>query len=418
MARSSVAALKKVTPENLAGLGAERLAEILVEVADTRTDLKRRLRMELAAGLGATHLAPEIDKRLGALETSRGQVTWRQKPAFLRDLDALRGLIAERLARQEPDAARERMWRFLATAAQTSPRLRDPDDAFEAIYARAAGDLGRLLAPHDPQLAADAVVEVAQASPQAWARWTPKVMAALPVQTAKAALALALARARTAPGWTVVIRHLADAAGDVEAYRDTYSAPALQTPAVAVELAQRWLALGRVEEAGAALRLAAPKPQGQAARLAPPDFDWETAWLDYLEATGEAAAAQAVRWASYQRTLDIGRAKAFVGRLDGFEDVEAEGQALAHAATHQDFQKGLELLMAWPALPEASRMILERGQDAKIDPEQAEIWAAKLRKRFPAAAHRLLRRGAATAFKQRALKLSQRLSEEADTIGL
>ncbi len=418
MARSSVAGLKKVTPENLAGLGAERLAEILAEVADTRTDLKRRLRMELAAGLGATHLAPEIDKRLGALETSRGQVTWRQKPAFLRDLDALRGLIAEQLARQEPDAARERMWRFLATAGQTSPRLRDPDDAFEAIYARAAGDLGRLLAAHDPHLAANGVIEAAQAAPQAWSRWTPKVMAALPVQTAKAALALALARARTAPGWTVVIRRLADAAGDVEAYRDTHSALALQTPAVAVELARRWLAAGRLDEAGAALRLAAPKPKGQAARLAAPDFDWETTWIDYLEATGDAAAAQAVRWASFQRTLDIGRAKAFVGRLDGFDDVEAEGQALSYAAAYEDFQKGLELLMAWPALPEASRMILERGQDAKIDPEQAEAWAAKLRRRFPAAAHRLLRRGAAMAFKQRALKLSQRLSEEADAIGL
>ena len=416
MARSSVASLKKVTPENLAGLGAERLAEILVEVAETRTDLKRRLRMELAAGLGATHLAPEIDKRLGALETSRGQVTWRQKPAFLRDLDALRGLIADRLARQEPDAARERMWRFLATASQTSPRLRDPDDAFEAIYLRAAGDLGRLLAAHDPHLAANALIEAAQAAPQAWGRWTPQVMAALPIQTAKTALALA--RARTAPGWMIVIRHLADAAGDVEAYRDTHSAPALQTPSVAVELARRWLAAGQVEPAGAALRLAAPKPKGQAARLPAPDFTWETAWLDYLEATGEAAAAQAVRWSSFQRTLDIGRAKAFVSRLDGFDDVEAEGRVLAYAAAHEDFQKGLDLLMAWPALPEASRMILERGQDSRIEPEQAELWAAKLRKRFPAPAHRLLRRGAAVAFQQRALKLSQRLSEEADTIGL
>ena len=46
-------------------------------------------------------------------------------------------------------------------------------------------------------------------------------------------------------------------------------------------------------------------------------------------------------------------------------------------------------------------MIVERGQDAKIDPEQAEVWAAKLRRRFPAAAHRLLRRGAAMAFKIR-----------------
>lgn len=70
MAKASLASQKKVTAENLAGLGVERLAQILVEVAETRTDLKRRLRMELAAGLGASHLVPEIDKRLGALETA------------------------------------------------------------------------------------------------------------------------------------------------------------------------------------------------------------------------------------------------------------------------------------------------------------------------------------------------------------
>ncbi len=66
MAKPSLASQKKVTTQNLAALGAERLAEILVEVAETRTDLKRRLRMELAAGLGPVHLAPEIDKRLAA----------------------------------------------------------------------------------------------------------------------------------------------------------------------------------------------------------------------------------------------------------------------------------------------------------------------------------------------------------------
>ena len=45
----TVASLKKVTPENLARLGAERLAAIVADAADTRPDLKRRLRMELAA---------------------------------------------------------------------------------------------------------------------------------------------------------------------------------------------------------------------------------------------------------------------------------------------------------------------------------------------------------------------------------
>ena len=56
----TVASLKKVTPENLARLGADRLAEIVAEAADTRPDLKRRLRMELAAAQGAEHLALDV----------------------------------------------------------------------------------------------------------------------------------------------------------------------------------------------------------------------------------------------------------------------------------------------------------------------------------------------------------------------
>jgi hypothetical protein len=74
--------------------------------------------------------------------------------------------------------------------------------------------------------------------------------------------------------------------------------------------------------------------------------------------------------------------------------------------------------MNWPALAEASRLILDRGQTARVDPEKAEGWAAQLRKRFPAAAQRLLRRGAATAFGRRAFNVSQRLTEEADTIAV
>lgn len=173
MTKPSLASQKKVTPENLASLGVERLAEILAEVAETRTDLKRRLRMELAAGLGATHLVPEIDKRLAAVETSRGQVTWRQKPAFLRDLDALRGLIAGRLALEDTAAASRRLWRLIATAPQTTRRLRERDDALEAIYRRAAEDLGRLQAEHDSQLAAQALIEAIALQPRAWESWLP-----------------------------------------------------------------------------------------------------------------------------------------------------------------------------------------------------------------------------------------------------
>ena len=66
MKRPTAASLKKVTAQNLAALGADRLAELLVAAALNRPELKRRLRMELAAEQGADHLLPEIDKRLGS----------------------------------------------------------------------------------------------------------------------------------------------------------------------------------------------------------------------------------------------------------------------------------------------------------------------------------------------------------------
>jgi hypothetical protein len=73
-------------------------------------DLKRRLRMELAAQQGPGPLAAEIDKRLAAFETSRGRITWRAGPAFVRDLEALRVLIADRMAEHDVGAAIERLW--------------------------------------------------------------------------------------------------------------------------------------------------------------------------------------------------------------------------------------------------------------------------------------------------------------------
>jgi hypothetical protein len=417
MKRPTVASRKTLTAENLAGLGADRLADILLGVADTRPDLKRRLRMEVAAEQGAQHLAPQIDRRLATLQSSRGQVSWRQKPAVIRDLDALRGLIAERLAGLARGAALERLWLFLDTAIPVGRRFHGRDEAVASVYLQAAGDLGRLLAGQDPRMAANRLVDAIAAHPQAWAQWLPATLEPLPGATAQIALEQVGARQEPAAGWLTVVRHLADAAGDVQAFRDTYPAEALTAPAVAVEVARRYMAAGQVEGAGDALRCAAPKA-ARSGRLAAPDFDWETAWIEYLERSGDTAAAQAVRWASFERTLDVGRARAFTRRLTGFDDVEAESRAFAHAAGDPNFQRGLQFLMTWPALPEASRMIEAREDDVEVDTPEAELWAAKLRRRFPAAAHRLLRRAAAAAFRRRDFRICDRLTQEAETIAL
>lgn len=411
----SIASQKKVTAENLARLGAERLAEILVIVAQARPELKRRLRMELAAEQGAEHLTLEIDKRLLSFESSRSRISWRQRTSFVRDLDALRELITERLAPLDRAAALERLWRFMGAAPELSRRVRDRDGSLAEVFRRGAQDIGVLMADEADGPVAEALAAAAVRDPGSWVEWLPDVLTKVSPDLAAAALRRLSDKPQPTRGWLPIIRLLADAAGDVDAFRSTFTDIGARTPQVAADIAQRLLAANRIAEAGKVLEQARPSGRKGSANS---DFDWETAWIDYLERSGDAEAAQSARWSSFERTLSASRAKAFVARLKDFDDVEAETRAFEYAARHSEFERALEFLMEWPALPEAARLIQARADEVETSPEKAELWAAKLRTRHPAAAHLLLRKVAAVAFRRRDFATCDRLTEEADAIAL
>ena len=417
MKRPTAASLKRVTVENLAGLGAERLAAILISVIDGRAELKRRVRMELAAEQGADHLAVEIDKRLATLQTSRSKVSWRNRPAFVRDLDVLRGLIAGRLAGLDAAMALDRMWLLMSLAHSLESRVRDKDGELAAVFDRAAGDIGGLIRNTGDLLTAHALVEAMLKDPRRWAEWLPAILEHCPPALADAVLRLMSERPGATPAWMILVRLLADAAGNVDAFQSTFSPAALKAPAVAAMVANRLLAAGRVADAGLRLKAAAPSTgRGLPGKAAEPDFDWETAWIDYLERSGQGEAAQAARWSSFERTLSAERARAFTRRLSDFEDVEAEQRAFDHVATHPDFHRALRFLMDWPAYSEAARMIQARPEQIRVGEQQAEAWAASLRARQPKAAHALLRHAAASAFRRRDFATCDRLTEEAEAI--
>src|ERR1700744_1992507 len=201
MKRPSAGSQKKVTVENLIGLGAERLAEILVGVAETRADLKRRLRMELAAERGPAALTAEIDKRLGSFETSRGQITWRQRPAFIRDLDALRDLTVARLAPLDASAATERLWGFMAAAQQSYRRYRERNGELERVFERAAADLGDLLALQSVGPASAALVDAVTSNPSGWKAWLPALLRQTSKPLAADALQALSERRGAVAGW-------------------------------------------------------------------------------------------------------------------------------------------------------------------------------------------------------------------------
>jgi hypothetical protein len=100
-----MASKKTITFHNLAALGPERLAAILVNLAEADAEIKRRLRLELAAQVGGDSIAAEIGKRITALRKARSFVDWQKRRDFVKDLDLQRRMITDRVAQTRADLA-------------------------------------------------------------------------------------------------------------------------------------------------------------------------------------------------------------------------------------------------------------------------------------------------------------------------
>ena len=128
MAKRPSGPKKTLTAPNLAALGADRLAGLLMEVAGGDALWKRRLRMELAGEVGAADLALELDKRLTSLGDSRVRVSWRKRPELIRDLQSLRRMIVDRLAPLDARLAFDRMVSWFDLYPGLTARVTDPKE--------------------------------------------------------------------------------------------------------------------------------------------------------------------------------------------------------------------------------------------------------------------------------------------------
>lgn len=95
----------RLSAASLVHLGAPRLADLLIEAGAGNANLKRRLRLELAAVISPDILALEVDQRLTALAAARTRVSWRRRGELLDDLNTHREMIVERLPPEAPGGA-------------------------------------------------------------------------------------------------------------------------------------------------------------------------------------------------------------------------------------------------------------------------------------------------------------------------
>ncbi len=398
-----MAAKTAVTAKTLEALGAARLAELLVEVSAGNATAKRRLRLELAAAKSPGDVAKEVRKRLTTIARSRSVVDWQGVRSLAGDLDLQRSAIVETVAKTDATEALDLLWRFMALAPTVFDRRDDSSGTVIGVFCQACRDLGEVAssAGTNPTILADRAYEallvndygqfdelirvLAPALGQAGLEHLKRRMIDLSNRpTAKPA-----EKARVKIGWSsagpiyademaersrvstvrLALTEIADMQGDVDAFIAQYEKETRKVPKIAAEIARRLLSAGRVNEAWQAISAAEHRRRNGGWNW--PDFEWENARIEVLDALGRADDAQAARWSCFERSLSSSHLRAYPKRLPDFDDIEAETKALEYAKRFGSLLQALSFLVSWPALDRAGDLVLQRADE--LDGDHYEV---------------------------------------------
>jgi hypothetical protein len=389
-----MASRKTLNAKNLEVLGAERLAELLIEISRGNAAAQRRLRLELAAAAGSADMAQEIRKRLTAIARSRSFVDWHQRKALVADLETQRQAIIQ-VAKVDAAEALDLLWRFMALANSIFNRCDDSSGSVMAVFQAACCDLGDIAKTANvaPNVLAEQTYRALIENEYGQYDGLIEVLAPalgptgldhlkqLILKLSQEPVPKPRAEDRKVIGWgsggplyaddqaerhrgsvvRLALEAVADAQGDVDAFIAQQSQKARGVPSVAVEIAQRLLVAGRTEEAWTAINAVDQDRSGWIS------VEWEQTRIEVLETLGRADEAQAFRWASFQRLLNPEQLRAYLKRLPDFEDLAAEERAIAHAFDHPSVHQALGFLVTWPALDQAARLVLTRADELNGD---------------------------------------------------
>lgn len=182
----------------------------------------------------------------------------------------------------------------------------------------------------------------------------------------------------------MTLEAIADATGDVDTFIALQGDP--RQPGTALRIAKRLHAAGRSDEAVTTLDAARGRGHEQ-------DLNWVNLRIEALEASGKTGEAQSLRLQTFRQKYDPLYLRAYLKRLPDFDDVEAEDAELDAMITAQDTTLALRLLVQWPSLDRAARLVNLRSKEVDgEDREQLSYAAERLAQRYPLEASLLYRR--------------------------
>ena len=374
--------------EKLIALGAEKLARLVLDAAERDTGFKRLVAAALAGAKGPKAVAGVIDRKIGALERATGFVEWDRAKTFAADLDMTVKTIVGELGPADPILAAERLLRFIATHEAVFERIDDSNGQIQGIYEAAIDELGPLAAA-SPEAERERLPDmIMKALGKETHGYLPMVVVAVAAEIPLAALArwdMELATRQTAipskgdensdwageasiSGLIASRQAVAHARGDLDgliALEETKHANLQNT----LEIANRLLAAGRAKEALAWVRRPPGRRIGYMTSADVADglngrdlasnrrVSLEAA---ILEALGDQSTAQALRWSSFEATLDIAMLREHVARLEDFAEFEVLDRAFDHVSAASAGYAALAFFIGWPRLDRAGLLVVER----------------------------------------------------------
>lgn len=409
----------KLNEDVLVKLGAKKLADLILEEAQLSATFRRRVCAALAAGKGPRAVAAIVDRRLVALERARGFIDWDDTKAFADDLRAMMAIVTDELGKTDPDAAIDRIVRFLGTAQSVFARVDDSSGRVQDVFhlaAEAIPDLAAALSAKKraslpdrlhpcltdddyrfyANLLKDLLPILPAPSIDAWDRRLAEELRALGVVK----IGDRDWRRRTKFDRLIRLRQtITDHRGDCDAFIALEQSRDGQIDTLA--LAERLLKAGRHEEALGWVR----KPSSSRLRtLTADDIADGTGFEDpatservclelrILDAKGDTDTAQQLRWNVFLETLDAALLREYVARLPDFEEFDVLDRAFAHAAAFTDKYRALALLVSWQRLDLAAALVLD-NRNAWTGHRYGVLLpaAAALEERYPVAATVLYR---------------------------
>ncbi|MEE9272181.1 MAG: hypothetical protein V3U57_02755 [Robiginitomaculum sp.] len=381
---------KTLNAENLANLGAERLAGLLMEICESHADTKRRLKLELAHAAGPQHLIREVRKRLKTIAKAKGFIDWAKRKAFISDLEIQLDMITDRITKDEPREAFDLLWQFMELAGSVYERVDDSygyyGDIFRYAITRFEDFQSDTIA--DPQSLALRVFKALEKNDYGeFDDLIIHISPALGKIGLQALKEIVLEYQKTlTPDAPVVANHLghtpnpsdlafrksslisrclkdiADQQGDIDGYLAQFNQEELLNPNFVAEAANRLLSVDRNQEA---LDMLVSASRSRIGLCVPPQ--WDEAYGAALKALGKVEALQHFRWARFESTLSARYLREHLNELDDFDDVEREEQAKAVAMQHPNIHTALGFFLEWPDLRLASQLVLQRSIDLNGD---------------------------------------------------